>query len=420
MRRGVVLVAWAVIMASVGEGASYYVSPAGDDDNQGTSLNGAWRTIGHSVRRVGPGDVVLIADGVYREMVRFDGIARGERAVTYKAINSRRVVIDGEGGTYCVGTDWDRMWNLTLEGLKLQNAAIGIGFQTGGEGLTFRDCEVSACQEALRVKDGSELRIFDCYVHDNGNGILIGQKDVSGVKGVLIERTTCGRSAGSGRTGNTDGIAIEGLSRGVVVRDCVSYGAGDSGFDLKPGRTVIERCQAYDNSGWGLKLWGSGCWVINCLVYANDGGGIGCAGERLQFWNCTLGANGSEGLRLETRNVRGCVIRNSIFYDALVKCEAARLPDEDYNCYYSTRGEGAIIARDSAYGGAELGGRTPGTGRNSIARNPLFVRPGVDFHLSSASPCIGKGIYSELIELDLYRKPRQKPPDMGAIAFGGG
>lgn len=420
MWRGVLCVAWVVAMTSVGEGASYYVSPIGNDGTDGMSLDRAWRTIGHSVKLVAPGDVVLIADGVYREMVRFDGIARGDRAIVYKAINPRRAVIEGEGGTYCVGTDWDRMRNLTLEGLKLQNAAIGIGFQTGGEGLTFRDCEVSACQEALRVKDGSELRILDCYVHDNENGILVGQKDVSGVKGVLIERTTCERNAETGQRGNRDGIAVEGRCTGVVVRDCVSSGAGDSGFDIKPGGTVIERCQAYGNEGWGMKLWGNGCWLVNCLVYANEGGGIGCAGDRLQFWNCTLGANGSEGLRLETRNVRGCVIRNSIFYDALVKCEAARLPDEDYNCYYSTRGEGAIMAGDSAYGGAELGGRMPGMGGNSIARNPIFVRPGVDFHLSGASPCIGKGIYSELIELDLYRKPRQKPPDMGAIAFGGG
>lgn len=419
MLRGVALSGW-LLLVSVAYGASYYVSPAGSDDNEGTSLDRAWRTIGHSVRRVAPGDVVLIADGVYGEMVRFDEIARGERAIVYKAINSRRAVIDGEGGTYCVGTDWDSVRNLTLEGLRLRNAAIGIGFQTGGEGLTFRDCEVSGCQEALRVKDGSELRVLDCYVHDNENGILIGQKDVSGVKGVLIERTTCGRNAEAGQSGNRDGIAVEGLCTGVVVRDCASSGAGDSGFDIKPGGTVIERCQAYDNKGWGMKLWGSGCWVVNCLVYGNEGGGIGCAGDRLQFWNCTLGETPAEGLRLETPGVRGCMIRNSIFHDALVKCGAGGLPDEDYNCYYSTRGAGGIVAGERAYGGAELGGRTAGTGRNSIARNPLFVRPGVDFHLSGASPCIGQGIYSELIELDLYRSPRQKPPDMGAIAFGGG
>ena len=48
-------------------GASYYVSSAGSDSNDGKSLKKAWRTLKRGVRDLKAGDTLYVAEGVYNE-----------------------------------------------------------------------------------------------------------------------------------------------------------------------------------------------------------------------------------------------------------------------------------------------------------------------------------------------------------------
>lgn len=411
--RATALIALCLLLVTAAQAAIYYVSQAGDDDAAGIDLHSAWRTVQRSVQSVAPGDTVILTDGVYREMVRLDGIAKGEKAITYRAEHPRQAIIDPEGSSYCVGADWDKMQNLVLVGLRLQNAGMGLGFEHGGTGMVFSNCEISGCKEAIRVNGGDFLSILDCSAHDNANGVLVGKKDVAGTRGVLIERCT----SGPGSAGNRDGFVVEGMSTDVVLRDCMAFGAGDSGFDIKPGKTLLERCRSYGNGSWGFKLWGSGCKLINCITYGNRTGGMGCAGDNLQFWNCTFGADGASGLRLETPNVATCVIRNSIFYGSVLHCYASGLPDEDYNCYYSPAGHDVIQTASRAYQMHDVNERSSGLGAHDRANDPLFLNPQkADFGLSKTSPCLRSGASSSLVAVDYFSKPRRDPPDLGAIA----
>ena len=402
-----------LLAASAVGAATYYVSPTGSDDNTGDSPAAAWQTIARSVRAVAPGDTVLLADGVYREMVRCDGIARGEAPVTFRAQNPRQVIIDPQGATYCFGADGEAMENLHLVGLKLQKAAMGLAFEHGGTGLVFSNCEIVGCKEGIRVNSGALLSILDCSLHDNRNGLLVGRKDVSGVAGVLIERCTSGANS----SGNHDGFVVEGMSTDVVFRDCEAFGAGDSGFDIKPAKTLLERCRSHSNGGWGFKLWGAGVKLINCLTYGNRVGGMGCAGDNLQFWNCTLGPDGPSGLRLETQHSDSCVIRNSIFYGCVLHCYGRDLPNEDYNCYYSPAGGDVVQTAERGYEMGDIVNRTARFGAHDLAADPLFQDPQQgDFRLPKGSPCAGCGLFSNLISVDCYGTPRGDPPDLGAIA----
>ena len=49
-------------------GKTYYVSPSGDDNDEG-SADDPWRTVQKAAESVGPGDTVLIQPGIYRESV---------------------------------------------------------------------------------------------------------------------------------------------------------------------------------------------------------------------------------------------------------------------------------------------------------------------------------------------------------------
>ncbi|MGE5532559.1 MAG: right-handed parallel beta-helix repeat-containing protein, partial [Bacteroidota bacterium] len=226
------LVALAVglfLAASAGYAATYYVSPTGNDANTGLEPDVSWQTISHALTGIIPGDVIMLGDGTYREMVRFDEVAPGGLPIVLQAINPRRAVIDSDRSSYCIGADWDTPQKVVLDGLLVRNGLMGIGFPHGAVDLTIRNCEISGCMEAIRVGSGSGLMISDCLVRANDNGILIGRKDKSGVQGVTIERTVCADFADVGKTGNHDGMAIEGLCTNVAIRDCVASGAGDSG-----------------------------------------------------------------------------------------------------------------------------------------------------------------------------------------------
>ena len=45
---------------------TYYASPKGDDDNDG-SINSPWFKIEKSIRRISPGDTLLLRGGMYSE-----------------------------------------------------------------------------------------------------------------------------------------------------------------------------------------------------------------------------------------------------------------------------------------------------------------------------------------------------------------
>ncbi|MEA2442966.1 MAG: hypothetical protein QOJ12_258 [Thermoleophilales bacterium] len=73
--------------------ATYYVSPAGSDQNPG-SQELPYRSIQQAATVARDGDAVLVASGNYPETVWLDGRASG---VTFRGIGDTRPVIDGEG-----------------------------------------------------------------------------------------------------------------------------------------------------------------------------------------------------------------------------------------------------------------------------------------------------------------------------------
>ena len=95
-------------------GDELHVSVHGDDANRG-SVASALRTISEAALRAGPGDVITVHEGVYRERVN---PARGglsdERRIVYRAAPGEHVVIKGSESV----KGWERVqndtWRLTL------------------------------------------------------------------------------------------------------------------------------------------------------------------------------------------------------------------------------------------------------------------------------------------------------------------
>lgn len=399
--------------------ATYYVATNGSDGAAGTS-SAPWRNINYAVPQLRSGDTLILRDGTYNEYVDLDQLAKADPAITIKAENSRKAIINsGNDNSIGIGA-WQPVQGIRLVGLKVISGKMGICFYRGGLGMDVIDCEVSGSIEGIRIPDGSNLTIQDCYIHDNNQGVLLGVKDSSGVSNILIERVVSANNAYSGQTGNTDGFAVEGMCTNLVIRDCVSYGAGDSGFDLKPNDVLIERVLTYNNAGMGIKLWGNNVKVVNAIVYGNKIDGIATAGTGLQFHNCTIANNASNGIRLETTSAGTVTLRNNIIYNNPVYTYGSQMWNDDYNCYYSTSGSYVVRTSGTAYTPSQINAGNSPVGSHSIAKDPAFVgASSANFRLSSTSPCIGAGVASSLAAVDYYGTNRNNPPDMGAIAASG-
>jgi hypothetical protein len=82
-----------------------YVSPNGSDSAAGTSPATALATIQEAAHRSGPGDLVLVAPGVYRERVDVTRPGTATQPIVFRATGPG-VVVDGADATIAAGVPW--------------------------------------------------------------------------------------------------------------------------------------------------------------------------------------------------------------------------------------------------------------------------------------------------------------------------
>jgi hypothetical protein len=226
-------------------GRIYYISPAGDDDASGMSRFTAFRSFGHAVRSLAPGDVLVVLDGTYTRdttgLPRIDcnsNAASGTATepITIRAENERQAFLFSDGEQAGFEMSNCRWW--TIEGLRAASRDNG-GAEQGG-GYPFRIHEVEDI--TLRRLLGS---------HNN-------------------------------RPQNTHVYAIEN-SRNVLLEECEAYFFHRHAFSIwKSYGVVLRRCYAnsmrygekgccgdIDNHEFGdeaVSLYGSSeCTVENCV-----------------------------------------------------------------------------------------------------------------------------------------------------------
>lgn len=68
---------------------TYYVSPTGDDKNNGTSEKEAFRVVQQAIDRMSSGDTMVVLDGIY------SGTLKLKSGITIKAKNPRKVIFSG-------------------------------------------------------------------------------------------------------------------------------------------------------------------------------------------------------------------------------------------------------------------------------------------------------------------------------------
>lgn len=312
-----------VFADTINSSHTYYVSPSGDDDGDGT-LKSPWKTIQKAADSLEAGETVFVREGVYEEFITINRSGSAEEGyITFKAYPGETPIVDGE--------------NLTISSGKSALFRLRSAHYIKIEGFEIRGLSSSSSSKypsGIKIDDGgSHIQILENDIHHIGNysedgnahGILIygnssdPLKEIT-VRGNRVHDLILGSSESLTVSGNVDGFTIEdnlvydnnniGIDiagfygtcqgscqdqprNGVVAGNTVynidsstnpAYGAGsrsaggiyiDGGTDI-----IIERNQVY-SSNFGIELASenkgkatSDIIVRNNYIHHNEGAGL--------------------------------------------------------------------------------------------------------------------------------------------------
>ncbi|MDT9686981.1 right-handed parallel beta-helix repeat-containing protein [Streptomyces sp. P9(2023)] len=301
---------------------TFYVSPDGDDKNDGLSPQKPWKTLDHAnAVRFQPGDQLRLKGGErFRGSVSLDKTEAGSatRPVVIESYGTGRATIAprGTSGITVRDTAGVEIRNIALVGdRRALREGVGIAFRKTLPGsrrldhVTITNVEARGFQNGISVgaeKDAAvgfgDVRIADVSVHHNLEGGLVfygpefeADNPAYAHSGLRIERVKAYSNTGDPKSGarNTgSGIALGSVRDVTVTRSVAHDNGARSAADAEEGpegiwvydstRVVLENNRSYrnrtgsrvDGGGFGLDNNVSFSVMQYNLAYGNDGPGF--------------------------------------------------------------------------------------------------------------------------------------------------
>ena len=354
-----------------------YVSVSGSDSQSGTESR-PFRTIGKGVKRLTPGDTLMVKAGTYAESL-YQSIPSGtswEAPVTVMAYPGDNVVLQPASGNRVLhfqSQQYIVVDGFVLDARHVRYDAIKITYgytSPPAHHIRIMNCEVRfAPEQGILITgigaDGNEFLNLD--VHDNGT------------------------------TDHHHGIYMS--TDRNLISDCTFYrNAGwgihlysDDDEEFKPDQNVVRNCRTYNNGTFGA-------WSVGIGIYSGS--------DNLVYNNLIWGEK--VGVAIEY-GASGTKLFNNVVYD-----------HNRYGVYVGWDSANSTIRNNIVYGsGTLLRDFGQGTVRdhNLLNVDPRFVDPGNgDFRLRPDSPAIDAGAAIPDIASDIAGTLRPQGPayDIGA------
>ncbi len=278
----------ATATAAISSQAEYFVSPNGNDNNDGQSSNSAFRTLQKALNTVLPGQTILILPGTYNESITLENIGSPVGAITIKgetnpttasgSVASGTAILDGQNSSlyslWCENCE-----NLVFENLEIRNYTdMGIGTYLCSN-IIYRNLKVYNNGFAVQLRDW-ELE---------GYGI---QVDVC--TNVIVEGCEAFRNGPNPQLDILMGTGINTYGcRDLIIRNNYSYENTGGGFLVEDGINVVfenntasdNDCDASVEEWWDAGLWVDGGYNViirNNTFTGNLGAGIEISDEDFQ------------------------------------------------------------------------------------------------------------------------------------------
>jgi len=320
--------------------ANYYVSPTGNNTNDGSSAN-PWLTIQYSVDQLQPGDLLFVQTGIYFEKITLHVSGTVNLPITI-AGPSQSAVIDGTGNTTQTAMiDITDQSYIHIQQLEIQNNVMN-----DAQGVL-----VSGNCQGIEL---SELTIHDIHFSANPNDvataatnaqgiIVLGTNAVTPISDLMIS----GNTLSNCRLGYSEGIAINGNVDGFQVTNntvtnltnigIVAIGheenCSDPLLDQARNGVITENnvhgCHSPYAACGGVYIDGAkDIQVTRNACYDNDYGiEIGCehpgkSAENITVRNNVLRQNSITGIAFggyDYPSVSGKVINSTVYNNTLFK-----------------------------------------------------------------------------------------------------
>jgi parallel beta-helix repeat protein len=270
--------------------ATYYVSPSGNDANDGRDLTRPFRTVQRGANAAVAGDTVYVRAGTFRETVTFtnkNGTATAP--IVLSAYGSERPILKGSqvvtGWTLHSGAIWKRT-SWTINSQQVFDDGVVLK-QIGMPSSYFTGTDPSGQVTYTPVGTGLSSMTAGSFFYDPVSRTLYAWlSDSSNPANSMIEVSTARRVMQM--TSNSSNIHV----KNMTFRHSASA--------------------AFEQTGVAVEI-GTGCRLEGCDVQWCDfaGVGFGYGHSNAQVINCTVANNGNSGLQGSGHNnflVSGCDI----------------------------------------------------------------------------------------------------------------
>jgi parallel beta-helix repeat protein len=416
----------------------FYVATSGSDTNPGT-IERPYATLAKGVSGLKPGDRLLIRAGTYPESLA--GIIPGgtswDSPVTVAAYQNERVVLVPPAGAAGVlrfansAQAYIVVEGLVLDASNVSYDAVKITVGSGvSHHIRIKNCEVMhSPNQGLLLTGGAEGNEFiNLKVHDNGkddfdHGFYISTSNN------LIEGCEIYRNSGWG-------VHIySGTPNNNIVRDSFIHDNARTG-DRGPGIGVYTGSgnSVYNNKVWNnnggiyVRYGATRTTIFNNLVYNNSGAGIDLSSEvsDTQIFNNTCydnayGIGVGVGSDFVSPVNTTSVINNLLFWNKW------------QGIYVGASSTGAIVRNNCIYKNTRSYGDESNLYYNFLDRgvetvkennfqdkDPLLQNPaGADFRLTMGSPALDAGLALPQLTEDLEHLKRPQGAGYDIGAYEG-
>lgn len=270
---------------------TYYLDPAGNDSNAGTSTGAAWLTLAHARSVMATNDILYVKTGTYdfSANVNFPGSTyQGFQIIGYSVTpgdnptGSARPVFRATAAINPLS--FDSYGAVLIACLRFDGNSA-----TGTQGLV---CNVYA---------GNTTRVLFCSFYGWSS---IGMYNEG--------RATVERCDASGNGAGGFGSHSAGNPAGGIYDRCVSKNNTGSGFKYL-ATAVVKSCVSSGNSGYGVDCFGNSGYtsVLSSVLYGNSLGGVDADGGNCQIFGVDSVAYANGGYGYQDGMFVGCAAGSS-------------------------------------------------------------------------------------------------------------
>ena len=267
-------------------GKTLYVAKGGSNSNNGTEKDKPLSSISEGIKKLSPGDKLIIKEGTYHEEVDLDKKGTKEKPITITG--SGNVVMDGrgKGGTLLdieKGSENVVINNITFKNLYGQDAT-GISIEPKTSHIAITNCDFSNIQ--CPNQDDEDSAANAIYFEGSGKSEDSAINDVL-IKDCNLSKICPGYSEGISIDGNCTNITIDHVTSRADgghtnIAICVCGNDSETNKNPKvnrPRHVIIKNCDvsgcksAYEDTSYGIYVDGAyDVTIENNTVTSSEGG----------------------------------------------------------------------------------------------------------------------------------------------------